>query len=196
MIRKAYKMGEHLAVFKKVQEDKSGKRYQNNKSLWVWIGGICVCVLVAGIILGTIVLGVIRNRQYWSYVNDFSNSTAYAYQKGSLQVNDEGDTYILLGDSVYLPYNFLHNLKMGRAWDEVPEGSESICFDYGNGSFLQIWDVEVKNAKRGSRGLYVKFVTDEGKIYQFDVDGASISKIRSALNRKKGEFKINTFTND
>lgn len=188
-------MREQLAVFKSIQDRKSQKRYRNHKSLAVWIGSISVCVLVVGIILGTIILGIVRNRQYWSYINDFSNSTSYAYQKGSLKVNDEGDTYILLGDSVYLPYNFLYNLKIGRSWEEVPEGSESISFEYGDGSFLQIWDAELKNAQRGSRGLYVKYISREGKIYQFDVDGASISKIRSALNRKKGDFKINTFSN-
>ncbi len=186
-------MRENLVVFKNVQDNKSKRKYRNNKSLIVWIASISVCVFVLGIMLGTIALGVIRNRQYWSYVNDFSNSTSYAYKKGSMKVNDQGDNYILIGDAVYIPYNFLHHLKMGRPWEEVPEGSETIQFDYGNGSTLQIWDVEVKNAKRGTRGLYIKFINSEGKVYQFDVDGASVSKIRSTLNRKKGEFKINTF---
>lgn len=176
-----------IEALKNIRARRYGKRCQNWKErcvyilLWIFVASIFLSVL------GLLGYGMLRQRTYWSYVKGLSRATTYAYMKEGVQVTEGESSYILTGEDVYIPHQLLGDINPGRPWREEPIGGDTILFDFGDGSSLQILEVPIEDSAKGYEyGLYVRYCNQEGKIFQFDLDGVTMTDIRNGLFKSKG----------
>ena len=175
-------MREAIEALKKIRARRYGKRCENWKErvvfilLWLFVASIFLSVL------GLLGVGMFRQRVYWSYVKGLSRATTYAYTQGGVQVTEGENSYLLTGEDVYIPYQLLGDINPGRPWREEPIGRDTILFDFGEGSSLQIWGGPIEDSSKGALyGIYVRYCSQEGKTFQFDVDGVTITDIKDVL---------------
>ncbi len=134
-------------------------------------------------VLGVLGYGMVRQRMYWEYVKGLSRATTYAYTQGGVQVTEEESSYMLTGEDAYIPYQLLGDVNPGRPWREEPADRDIILFEFGDSSFLQIWDVPSEDSMKGYEyGLYIRYCDQEGDVFQFELDGMTMTDIRNGLS--------------
>ncbi len=177
-----------VEALKSVRVRRYGKRCQNRKERLCYILLMLFVVRIFASVLGTLGYGMIRQRTYWSYVKGLARATTYAYIQDGVRVTEGECSYQLSGEDVYIPYQLLGDINPGRPWREEPVNRDTILFDFGDGSSLQIWDVPMEDGTKGYEyGLYVRYCNQSGKIFQFDLDGITLDKIRERLNNRENE---------
>lgn len=153
--------------------------------LYIALGLFVVSIFAA--VLGLLGFGMVRQRAYWDYVEELSESTTHSYEQGGVWVTAGDETYLLTGEDVYIPYKLLGDITPGRPWEEEPAEAENILFTFADGTTLQIWSVPIEDSTKGFEyGLYIRYCNSKGEVYQFDLDGMTIRDVKNGLNRRKG----------
>ncbi len=179
-------MSEAIEALKNIRAGHYGKRCRNWKESIIYILLSFFVVAIFLSVLGLLGYGMLRQRAYWTYVEELSGSTTYAYTRDTLRVTEGENSYLLTGEEVYIPYRLLGDIVPGRPWREEPTGRDTIHFDFGDGSSLQIWDVPIEDSTKGYEyGLYVRYCNQKGKTFQFDLDGVTITDIRNGLAKSR-----------
>ncbi len=174
-------MNATLEAMKKIRTNKTEKYKYSDGKYWL-VAGILLIVAVFVVIGGFLGYAMVRQRTYWKYVEEFSESTVYAYEHEGVVVTDGESSYLLEKDAAYVPYRLLSGLPFGRNWKKEPEEKQSMLFDFRDGSSLEIWDTPIENSSRGyTEGLLIRYCNIKGRSYQFDVEGITCEDIRKAL---------------
>ena len=108
---------------------KRGARSKGNLALWI---GLAVCALLIAAFALSVGFAGRYQRNYWDYVGRLSNSTAYAYRNGTLQISVSGETRSLDKERAYQIYQLVSNAGEGRIQKALPSGAPSAILDYGN----------------------------------------------------------------
>lgn len=138
-----------------------------NKSLWM---AMSVWSVVVIILVALVIFGFRYRSNFREFLGDLSNSTEYALEHNSLYLTIEGDTFLVIRKNVKKFYNAVAIAGSGRPATPLNREAD-IKLDYGNGTTLELWETQVKNARnnRGT-GMVVQFTNAEGKIYCYDTD--------------------------
>lgn len=138
----------------------------------VWIA---LCLVILGGIVGLIgwAGGYVVGFRY--FVGDLSNSTHYAYENQSLTVQSEGEEYAILPENIYHIYTRITSAGSGRL-GKAPAAPPEMVLDYGDGSYMELWMVELVNSSNGrAYGLFINYVNQKGRSYSYDTDKLTLS---------------------
>ena len=103
---------------------KRGARSKGNLALWI---GLAVCALLIAAFALSVGFAGRYQRNYWDYVGRLSNSTAYAYRNGTLQISVSGETRSLDKERAYQIYQLVSNAGEGRIQKALPSGDANLC---------------------------------------------------------------------
>ncbi len=146
---------------------KRRKRNGANLPLLMWL---IPCLLAIALVIGLFAWGWKYHTDYRNYLTDFSNSTHYAYIHNSLQVEQDGESHTVLRENMYTIYAAITSRGSGRIRKPPKEPPEAVL-TFGDGSYMELWTVEIKNATNGvTHGLLVSYVNTEGERYSYDSD--------------------------
>lgn len=146
---------------------KRRKIYGANLPLLLWL---VPCVLVTAMVVGLFAWAWKYQTDYRKFLTDFSNSTYHAYTHDSLLVQKDGESYSILTENVYPIYAGITSRGSGRV-GKPPEEEPEAVLSYGDGSYMELWTVELKNSTNGlTHGLFVSYVNQEGERYSYDSD--------------------------
>lgn len=138
-----------------------------NRKLWI---ALALWTVVA-IILATLVIFGFRYRSnFRNFLGDLSNSTEYALDNNSLYLTVDGDTFLVIRKNIKKFYNAVAIAGSGRPAN-APDSTADIQLDFGNGTTLELWEAQVKNARNNRGiGMIVRFTDAEGNHYCYDTD--------------------------
>ncbi|MCI9463498.1 MAG: hypothetical protein HFI48_06385 [Lachnospiraceae bacterium] len=103
--------------------------------------------------------------RYSNFVNKLSKSIAYVNENDSLMVYTN-EKILKLSEENFRGFNtYLTINGSGKETKKVPEG-ESILFDYGDGSLLELWDFPADKYSNRN-GVFIQYTDPEGKIYSY-----------------------------
>lgn len=148
--------------------------------LWVCLA-LALAMLIA-VLIPTIWAPLYRHR-FYNFVSDLSYSTDYAYRHVSLSVTWEGEPRTASPLRFYAPYRLLGATGTGTP-ASPPDTPPDAFLDYGDGSTLSLWAVDVNSPNRGmarSEGLLVCYVNQSGDTFTYTQDGLTLSILESAL---------------
>ena len=139
----------------------------SNRKLWV---ALTVWAVVAVILAALVIFGFRYRANFREYLGALSNSTQYALDNNSLYLTVDGDTFLVIRKNIKKFYNTVAIAGSGRPAAPLDREAD-IKLDFGNGTTLELWETQVKNArnKRGT-GMVVRFTDAEGKTYCYDTD--------------------------
>lgn len=115
-------------------------RSKGNLPLWI---GLAVCALLIAAFALSVGFAGRYQRNYWDYIGRLSNSTAYAYRNGTLQISVSGETRSLDKERAYQIYQLVSNAGEGRIQKALSSGEPSAILNYGKGSTLTVWEIPV-----------------------------------------------------
>ncbi len=174
-------MNETILAMKEIRKNESHRSKSNKSTYVIWVS-ILFAVIAFAIFIGMTIYGIARQRTYWKYVAEFSASTVYAYNHEGLVITEGNTSHIIEGEDVYLPYKIISRRSFGKKWGNIPEGENTILFEFGDGSSLEVWDTPVeKNNPYYRRGLYIRYRNPEGKLYEFDVQGVTCDDLHRLI---------------
>lgn len=146
---------------------KQKKVYGRNLPLLAWL---IPCLLAMALVVGLFAWGWKYHTDYRSFLTDYSNSTRYAYLHNSMQVEMDGESHNVLRENMYTIYAAITSRGSGRTRRPPKEPPEAVL-TFGDGSYMELWMVEIKNATNGvTHGLLVSYVNTEGERYSYDSD--------------------------
>lgn len=138
-----------------------------NRKLWAALALWAIVVFILG---SLIIFGFRYRANFRGFLGDLSYSTEYAMQNNSLQLTVDGESFLVIRKNVKKFYNAVAIAGSGRPAAPLHREAD-IKLDYGNGTTLELWETQVKNARnnRGT-GMVVQFTDAEGKTYCYDTD--------------------------
>ncbi len=157
---------------------KGAGKPRSDRGFWgILAGAVAVGILVP---LCAILFSYHLKFQFEDFVSGLSSATVYAYEHGGMEVRDGETAYTLTGEDVYVPYFALSAAGMGKPEKTLPSGEKTMCFTYGNGARMQIWEVPMEDSRRGrDKGLAVWFEDADGSSYCYSTDRAFFSSLRN-----------------
>ncbi|MBE6989483.1 MAG: hypothetical protein E7426_01890 [Ruminococcaceae bacterium] len=120
--------------------------------------------------------------EFHNFVQEMADSVLYSRQRGGALLTVEGETVRLEPDNMSHIYSLLTSKGSGKEQKELPD-TEELFIDFGDGSTLQIWNRQVRDAysKEMVNGLFISYVDHTGKRYSYDTDLLSARNIESYL---------------
>lgn len=133
---------------------------------------ICIPIMIGVSFVIFVVHSAYDQRSYWSYIEDLSASTVYAYKHDGLKVTKDEETFFVTDkENVYRPFQLISVGGRGKPQKKVPESNPNLVFDFGDGSNMQLWHMPIKNADTpDGYGMFIRYENAEGKIYCYDTD--------------------------
>ena len=126
-------------------------------------------VLFAAFIVYKIASPIMEKNRYQKYINEFLHTVNESKETDEVFLDYEGETYILPDDYVSWLYYMLSNRTLGYSTDADPEPVITVRFP--NSSVLIFSETEILVGPRtGKQGLFVRFINEDGKPYQFYTD--------------------------
>ena len=153
---------------------RSRKRAGRNAPLGI---AVAACVLIFAVVLGGFLWGLHYQMCYRQFVGDLSNSTVYAYERQSLQAQVDGELLRVSGENMYGIYRYIISAGAGRVTRTLPE-AEGVLLDYGDGSTLELWDVDSEGyAPVRERSLLLCYTDTQGSAYIYATDKLTLETI-------------------
>lgn len=140
------------------------------------ISFVLILFIVAGYLIFT---SVYLNRLYWDYVGELSNSTVYAYEHEGITVTDHEETYLITDSYVYVFYKKFSTGEFRKVNKNINSQLGSLHLEFGNGSNLDVWEVE--NASSSKDFLYLEYKNTKGRLYKCNVEGLTLETLRKFL---------------
>ena len=139
----------------------------SNRKLWL---ALTLWTLVAVILAALVIFGFRYRANFREYLGVLSNSTQYALDNNSLYLTVDGDTFLVIRKNIKKFYNTIAIAGSGRPATPLDREAD-IKLDFGNGTTLELWETQVKNARNNRGiGMVVRFTDAEGKTYCYDTD--------------------------
>ena len=146
---------------------------RDNRKLWI---SLFLCGVVATILAALIIFGFRYRANFREFLGNLSDSTQYALDNNSLYLTVEGDTFLVIRKNIRKFYNTVAIAGSGRLVS-APDYHADILLDFGDGSTLELWETQVKNARNNRGiGMVVQYTDVEGKTYTYDTDRLRMDK--------------------
>ena len=146
------------------------------------IGGILLCAVLFAVVAAMVIWSCWYQLRFQQFVSDLSDSTVYAYQNGGLQMEAAGKQVQIEGDLVYEVYQAVAFDGAGRL-AERPERAPDAVLTYGDGSLLELWDMELEGYQSDTaEGVLLRYVDQSGVSYCYDTDGLRLDVLISQMS--------------
>lgn len=151
-------------MYEQITRKNAGER---NRKLWL---ALTVWAIVVAILASLVIFGFWYRSNFREFLGALSNSTEYALSNNSLYLTVDGDSFLVIRKNVKKFYNVVAIAGSGRPASPLSREAD-IKLDFGNGTTLELWETQVKNARnnRGT-GMVVQFTDADGKNYCYDTD--------------------------
>lgn len=141
---------------------------------------IIILVLVLGFCTYFVASPIIEKSRYNKYLDELLSTINDSKGTDEVFLDYEGETYILPDDYVSWLYYMLSNRTLGYSTDVDPEPVITVRFP--NSSVLIFSETEILIGPRtGKQGLFVRFINEDGKPYQFYTDMYYLRSIEETI---------------
>lgn len=150
--------------------------------LWLWLAAALALLLMAFI---PIPWAYYQRYEYKTFQEALNGSVLYAQEHGGAEVVYQGEVY-RSADSGSGIHRRLRMAGQGKRQSKPPEAAEDIRIDFGDGSCLRLWALDVYDGYTGEwvPGMFVEYRCTEGKLYRYDTDQLTWTQLRHALPEK------------
>lgn len=151
--------------------------------LWLWLAVALALLLMAFI---PIPWAYYQRIEYDHFREALNSSVLYAQKHGGTEVLCQGEVYHS-ADSGSSLYRRLLLAGQGKRQSRPPEETEDIRIDFGDGSCLRLWALDVYDGYTGEwvPGMFVEYAYPEGKLYRYDTDQLTWTQLRHVLPEKE-----------
>lgn len=146
---------------------------------------VVICVFVVACIPAG--YAVYLGHRHQVYVGELTDSFYDARFKGGVMATYLGEHYHLTPDEASNIYLIIMDAGVGKPQKETPNNEDLIEISFPDGAKLTLSGTEImEKARKVDYGLYVKFVTPEGEVYEYDTDAIEgIEWCRKILQRSR-----------
>ena len=121
--------------------------------------------------------------RYRSFVSDRTDSTLHARHFSTLRVTVNGEETNAAIDDLSDLLALITDAGAGRTAD-APEETPYAVIDYGDGTTLEIWKVELVNPSNDwTEGPFFRYTSASGKVYGYDTDQIRWSSVTRLLEK-------------
>ena len=132
-------------------------------------GAIALALAVVIFFCGSTGWFLWQKTHYQAFVSTLSDSTVYAYQHNTLTGRTAEGLSSLEGETSYQLYTLLSG-RQPKPRRQAPQESPLLTLDYGDGSSLEFWPVELEDNTQRQTGILWRFTSPEGKVWIYDTD--------------------------
>ena len=147
----------------------SAARPPKSRRDYVLFAAISLAVALVVFLCGSIAWFLWQRNHYQLFVSALSDSTLYAFQNDSLTGRQDGQDFVMPGQTGYQLYNLLSNWD-GKPRRKVPQQSPDLTLSYGDGSVLELWPVELDGDTQREIGILFRFTSSDGETWIYDTD--------------------------
>ncbi len=133
-------------------------------------GPVALCCALF-LLFGALTFWACRHQlRFKSFFSELTDSTRYARHSGAFRVTVNGKQTDAVIDDLSELLACIGDAGAGRT-DAAPEEAPYAVIDYGDGTTLEIWQVELVNPSNSwTEGPFFRYTNAEGKPYSYDTD--------------------------
>ncbi|MBQ7246358.1 MAG: hypothetical protein IJS33_05510 [Firmicutes bacterium] len=150
---------------------------------------VAIIVVVCVFIVSCIPAGyaVYLGHRHQVYVGELTDSFYNARLKGGVMATYLGENYHLTPDEASNIYLIIMDAGVGKPRKEPPANEDLIEISFPDGAKLTLSGTEImEKARKVDYGLYVKFETADGEVFEYDTDALEgIEWCRKILYRSR-----------
>lgn len=150
--------------------------------LLVWIL-TAVFLLIA--LAAPVAWGMHLQLEYREFVNDLTESVLYGKAHASIYTHAEGGKSLVSANNASRLYDLILTAGAGKPQKALPAG-ESLLLEFGDGSSLRFWPVEIEKTDPGdSDGTFVLYTDPTGGTYAYDTELLSYDALSVCVSPAK-----------
>ncbi len=142
------------------------------------ISGIVALVLTVPVLL-LILSSLNYSRNLKSFVYELSLATISATENNALKATQNGEEIRVEHHNAFTIFaQFTKERAKPRR--NAPEEVPALTLDYGNGAFLECWEIRLEETAARKHGVFWRFTAPDGKVWMYDTDAFSILLLKNA----------------
>ena len=161
------------------KRSRSGKKSKRDMLL-----GVCIIAFIAILCFTTLPLAqmIKMTHDYRKYVDTYTDSLTDARRRGGLMAEMEGRPWRLTNDQGSRLYTVLLDAGMGKPRKDAPSEEEMLVLSFPDGARMYLAETVITDkARERDLGLFVRFVSSDGRIWQYDTDRVDPEKLFGSL---------------
>ena len=142
------------------------------------ISGIVALVLTVPVLL-LILSSLNYSRNLKSFVYELSLATISATENNMLKATQNGEEIRVEYHNAFTIFaQFTKDRAKPRR--NAPEEAPALTLDYGNGAFLECWEIRLEETAARKHGVFWRFTAPDGNVWMYDTDAFSILLLKNA----------------
>ena len=160
------------------QVKKGARRSKRDWQFWAMVAGAVVCLMLLAVPL---VLAGRMTYRFQGFKQDLAQSFASGERKGTVTLTSAEGTRQVTDAQCHAFFSTIERAGMGKPTEVVPT-SQGLTLEFGDGSTLDLWEVEIVGAGGADgTGVLVRYQRADGEVYAYDTDQMQLDDCIRAL---------------